>query len=64
MFRTAISRNTDSSSFCVCTILVPSNIKKKRVNEDETPLTLNYTKLYLFSFNFSHFVAHLNNLSS
>ena len=46
MFRTVISRNTDNSSFFF--VFVPYLlliIKKKRVNEDETPLTLSNTKL-------------------
>ena len=38
MLETAISRNTDSSYFYACTVLVP-NIKKKRVSELRSPLT-------------------------
>ena len=41
----AISLETSSTFLFICTVLVPTNIKKKRVNEDETPLTLSYTKL-------------------
>ena len=41
----AISLETSSTFLFICTVLVPTKLKKKRVNEDETPLTLSYTKL-------------------
>ena len=40
----AISLETSSTFLFVCTVLVPTKLKK-RVNEDETPLTLSNTKL-------------------
>ena len=52
MFRTAISRNTDSSYFYVCTVLVP-NDKKKRVSKLHSLLTLNIGKLKIFLFDLS-----------
>ena len=40
----AISLETSSTFLFVCTVLVPTKLKK-RVNEDKTPLTLSNTKL-------------------
>ena len=40
----AISLETSSTFLFICTVLVPTKLKK-RVNEDETPLTLSNTKL-------------------
>lgn len=40
----AISLETNSTFLFICTVLVPTKLKK-RVNEDETPLTLSNTKL-------------------
>ena len=41
----AISLETSSTFLFICTVLVPTKLKKKRVNEDEIPLTLSNTKL-------------------
>ena len=41
----ATSCETGSTFLFVCTVLVPTKIKKKRINEDETSLTLSYIKL-------------------
>lgn len=40
----AISLETSSTFLFICTVLVPTKLKK-RVNEDEIPLTLSNTKL-------------------
>ena len=56
MFGTVISRNANSSSFYVCTVLVP-NDKKKRVNELLSPLTPNVRKLKIFLCNFSPLIT-------
>lgn len=51
---TTIDYNVGSSNFIICTVLVPTNIKKKRVSRDKTPLTPNNNKLKIFLANFSH----------
>ena len=42
---TPIDCEVSRSILFACTVLVPTKIKKKRINEDETSLTLSYTKL-------------------